>query len=241
MEATNGCSAQLGRWLHDKRPDVAMERYLLRHELTFIRQVLSGANRRGRTLEVCCGEGSIAISVQDPGFPIIGLDINPMPLEILRRRSSELPLLQGDAMCLPFADGSLDCVVAIQCLHFLNRQRFLQECGRTVRGGGLLIFESLNRHSYKWLQRRLRRCLSLNHSGALSDKWVAIASYSEIVREIAGHGFVAEAVSGYGWIPFARHSDSSWVDAMDRIEKALQFDRWYAISPRIIVAARKRP
>ena len=217
-----------------------MERYLLRHELMFVRQVLSGANSRERMLEVCCGDGSIAMAVQDSGLHTFGLDINPMPLELLRRRSSELRLTQGDAMYLPFADGSLDYVVAIQCLHFLNRPRFLQECGRVIRSGGLLIFESLNRHSYKWLQRRLRRCLSRNHSGALSDKWVDIASYGEIVREIAGHGFVVEVVSGYGWVPFARHSDSSWVDIWEGIEQALQLDHWYGISPRTIVAARKR-
>jgi SAM-dependent methyltransferase len=232
-------SAQFGQWLRDKRPDVAMERYLLRRELTFVRRVLGGTIQPRRLLEVCCGDGWITIPLHATGFPAVGLDINLVPLGILRRQFSGLPLVLGDAMCLPFADGSLDCVVAIQCLHFLDRTRFLQECSRIMRSGGLLILESLNRHSYKWLQRRLRRCFSRSPSGAVSDKWVDILSCGEILREIAGHGFTTEAVSGYGWIPFARHSNSSWVGVMARVEQALRLERWYSISPRIIVAARK--
>jgi len=232
-------SAQFGQWLRDKRPDVTTERYLLRYELAFVHRVLGDTSRPRRLLEVCCGDGWITIPIHDTGFPIVGLDINPVPLGILRRQSSGLPLVLGDAICLPFADGSLDGVVAIQCLHFLDRPRFLQECGRITRSGGLLIFESLNRHSYKWLRRRLRHCFSRNPSGAVSDKWVNIPSCGEIVREIADHGFAVEVVSGYGWIPFARHSDSSWVGVMSKLEQALRLDRWYSMSPRIIVAARK--
>lgn len=240
MESASIDSAQLTQWLRDKRPNVAMERYLLRRELAFLDRVLSEASRPRWMLEVCCGDGLVTIPLHNTGFRIVGLDINPMPLEILRRQSSGLPAVMGDATCLPFADNSLDCVIAIQCLHFLDRRNLLQECSRTMRSGGLLVLESLNRHSYKWLQRRLRRRISRNPSGALSDKWLDIASCGEVLHEIAVYGFIMEAVSGYGWLPFARHGDSAWVGVMDRIEQALGLERWYSISPRIIVAARKR-
>jgi hypothetical protein len=109
-----------------------------------------------------------------------------------------------------------------------------------MRWGGLLILESVNRYSYKWLQRRLRRWFSRNPSGAVSDKWVNIMSCGQVLSEITGHGFTIEAVSGYGWIPFARHSDSPLVDVLARIENSLGLARWHQASPRILVAAQKQ-
>ena len=153
-------SAQFEQWLHDKRPDVAMERYMLGRELAFVHHVLGATIQPRRLLEVCCGDGWITIPLHDNGISLVGLDFNPVPLEALRMQSGGLPLVLGDAMCLPFANGSIDSVVAIQCLHFLDRARFLQESSRIICDGGLLIFESLNRHSYKWLQRKLKRFLT---------------------------------------------------------------------------------
>ena len=83
--------------------------------------------------------------------------------------------------------------------------------------------------------------LNQNPFGTVSDKWLNILSCGEILDEIAGYGFVTEAVSGYGWIPFTRQSNSPWVGVMARIEQALRLDRWYSTSPRILVAARKSP
>lgn len=232
-------SVQLKHWSRDKRPDTAMERYLLQREQAFISRILGGTSRLEWLLDVCSGDGWIALPLHRMGLRTVGMDINPVPLALLRGRSNGVPLVQGNAMRLSFADDSLDCIVAIQCLHFLDRKRFLQECSRTIRRGGLLVLESLNRHSYKWLHRRLKSWLNRNPSGAVSAKWLRIPSYSEIVRAMTKHGFEIQAVSGYGWVPLPRHSDSSAVGTLASVERALQLGRWYCVSPRILLAARK--
>lgn len=216
-----------------------MERYLLQREQAFVRCVLKDAVQPYWLLEVCSGDGWMTLPLHKLGMHSIALDMNPIPLELLRTRSRTLPLVQADAVHLPFTECSLDCIVAIQCLHFLDRNRFLEECSRILCTQGLLVFESVNRHSYKWLHRRLRRWLSQKPSGATSDQWLSIPSSGEILRTMASHGFEIQAVSGYGWIPFPRHSNSAAVDTLARVEKALQLDRWYSVSPRILVAARK--
>jgi acetolactate synthase regulatory subunit len=70
-----------------------------------------------------------------------------------------------------------------------------------------------------------------------ADFWVT--EPSRVLRVIRDHGFDIQAVSGHGWIPFTRKSGSALVDVMARVERRLRLDRWYGISPRILVGARK--
>ena len=150
-------SAQSTQWLRDRRPDTPSERYLFRREYAFISRLLGDTTQPHRLLEVCSGDGWIALPLHSIGLRIVGLDINPVPLNVLRGRASDMPLVLGNGMRLPFVADSLGCVVAIQCLHYLDYIGFLQECSRVLCNDGLLIFETLNRHSYKWVLKKLRR------------------------------------------------------------------------------------
>ncbi len=101
-----------------------------------------------------------------------------------------------------------------------------------LRAGGLLIFDALNRHSYKWPLKLLSaRALALPSANL---------SCNEILRTTIQHGFEIQAVRGYNWVPFTRHSDSALVSVTALVEEMLQLGHYYRISPKILVAARKR-
>jgi len=240
MRAAPTESAQFNQWLRDRRLDTPSERYLLRREYAFVSRFVGNATQPGWLLEVCSGDGWIALPLHSRGLRVMGLDINPVPLNLLRKRANDMPLVLGNGIHLPFVAESLGCVVAIQCLHYLDTIRFLQECGRVLCNRGLLIFETLNRHSYKWVLKKLRRWLGLGPTADGYDRQLNIASCSQVLRGIREHGFEVQAVSGYGWIPFTRRSSSGLVEVIARIEKRLRLNRWYRISPRVLVGARKR-
>ncbi|MDP8924332.1 MAG: class I SAM-dependent methyltransferase [Chloroflexota bacterium] len=63
--------------------------------------------------------------------------------------------------------------------------------------------------------------------------------YREVLRAARDHDFEVRAVSGYTWLPFTRHSDSTLVRAAALVASALRLDRSYEISPKILVAARR--
>jgi SAM-dependent methyltransferase len=239
MEPVSKDSAQFTEWLRDRRFDTPSERYLFRREYAFVSQLLGDTSRPRWLLEVCSGDGWIALPLHGAGLRVMGLDINPVPLNLLRKRASDMPLVLGNGMRLPFSAGSLGGVVAIQCLYFLDYLSFLQECSRVLCKGGLFIFETLNRHSYKWGLKKLRRCLGLGPTAEWYDRQLNVAGCGQVLRVVRDYGFDIQAVSGYGWIPFTRKSGSGLVDAMARVERTLRLDRWYEISPRILVAARK--
>lgn len=219
--------------------DTTVGRYLLRREVAFIARSLGDATRPRRLLDLCCGSGSVTRLLHNTGLHVVGLDIDLVALGIFRRLSNQVPLVLGDALRLPLADGGLDCVVAIHCFDHLDRIQFLQECNRVLCNGGLLIFDSLNQHSYKWVLKRLRRSLGLDPPGNWSDKWINILSCGEVLRATANCGFEIQAVSGYNWVPFTQESDNNLVDTAALIEQALRLDCYYNISPRILIAARK--
>lgn len=170
----------------------------------------------------------------------MGLDISRRALDAFQQRSQDVPLVQGDVLCLPFARGSLDCVVAIHCFDHLDRIRFLQECSCVLRIGGLLIFDLVNRHSYKVILKRLRHWLSIAPTGNPSDKWIDVYSCREALSAIAHAGLDVQAVSGYGWIPFDVNSESKLVHVAARAEQVLRLATFPSVSPRVLVAARKQ-
>ena len=107
-----------------------------------VKRVLAQAGSGGNLLDVCCGTGDIAIALaqRGPGFRVTGLDFSPAMLEVAGRKGqgiSNLQFLQGDAMKLPFADGTFDAA----CISFGLRntpdyRRVLREMRRVVREGG---------------------------------------------------------------------------------------------------------
>ena len=64
--------------------------------------------------------------------------------------------------------------------------------------------------------------------------------YRQVLRAAVAHGFAIQAVSGYSWPPFTRNSNSRFVEAAALLESVLRLDRVYQISPKILVAAKKR-
>ena len=110
--------------------------------------------RDGRgALEVGCGTGHFTQSLKRRGFNAVGLDRSPAMLSAARGRFPSIPFILGDAHALPFRDRSVDAVVFIATLEFLeDPMRALREAVREARSAIIAI--ALNRHSLGGLSRR---------------------------------------------------------------------------------------
>jgi SAM-dependent methyltransferase len=212
---------------------------LLKREVEFIHRSLGNSNRTRILLDACCGSGSVSLSIQPPDSLAFGLDINYPALERFSEQSQRVPLIQGNVLCMPLADVSIDCILAIRCFDQLDRIRFLHECFRVLCAGGLLIFDALNRHSYKWSLKRLRGFFSKNHYSQSREKWINVLSCHEVLHTVKGCGFDVQTIYGYGWIPFTQAGNSILIKPASFIEKAIHLDRLFMISPRFLVAASK--
>ncbi len=102
-----------------------------------------------RFLDLCTGTGDLALAVlaRERGCAVVGADFSrPMLLRAARkaaRAGAPLPLVEADALALPFRDGSFDGVaVAFGVRNFEELDRGLFEMARVLRlGGRVLLLE----------------------------------------------------------------------------------------------------
>jgi ubiquinone/menaquinone biosynthesis C-methylase UbiE len=100
-----------------------------------------------RALEFGCGTGIFLEKVAAGGASITGIDLSS---DLLARCATRLAgvatvrLVRGNAMDLPFADGTFDAVYGSSILHHLDVDVALAEAARVLRPGGRLAFAEPN-------------------------------------------------------------------------------------------------
>jgi SAM-dependent methyltransferase len=103
-----------------------------------------------RVLELGCGGGQWSMFLAREGVDVVGLDLSEAQLETARVLTADLgvPLVQGAAEAVPFADGSFDVVF---CDHggmtWADPFRTVPEAARLLRRGGRFVFNA----STPWL------------------------------------------------------------------------------------------
>ena len=99
-----------------------------------------------RLLDVGCGFGGTIqqINARHSGMHLTGLNIDPRQLAAAEAQTTatngnDIDWVEADALQLPFADGTFDRVLAVECIfHFPSRERFLAEAARVLKPGGYL-------------------------------------------------------------------------------------------------------
>ncbi len=110
-----------------------------KNRLVHLAQVRQG----DRALDVCCGTGDIAQRLASAGAQVVGLDFSEPMLAVARQRGStcrRLEFIQGDAMRLPFGDGSFNIVTVGYGLRNLSSwETGLGEMLRVAKPGGRIL------------------------------------------------------------------------------------------------------
>ena len=91
-------------------------------------------------LDVGCGTGSV-LSVIRRQSDIVGygLDASPQMIEAARKKNPDCRFQAGDSAHLPYADASMDVVMACMAYHhFPEQAAFRQEARRVLKPGGRL-------------------------------------------------------------------------------------------------------
>jgi ubiquinone/menaquinone biosynthesis C-methylase UbiE len=167
MTGTSETPEERARAIKVKRRVYAKEAPAYDREADFIERWLFGTEHRGwacskatgDTLEVAIGTG-LNLPHYPPNVRLTGVDLSSDMLARAVRRAKELgrriPLTEGDAERLPFADGSFDTVVCTYALCSVRDDaRAISEMHRVLRPRGRLILVDHIRSSVApifWLQ-----------------------------------------------------------------------------------------
>jgi 2-polyprenyl-3-methyl-5-hydroxy-6-metoxy-1,4-benzoquinol methylase len=113
----------------------------------------SGFEPGDSVLEVGCGTAALASAIARRGAHVVATDLSLRWLVLARKRLTEegahgVDLLACAAETLPFPDGIFSVVAASDVVeHVDDARRFVGECARVLRPGGLLFLATPNRFS----------------------------------------------------------------------------------------------
>ncbi|HVF30914.1 MAG TPA: methyltransferase domain-containing protein [Pyrinomonadaceae bacterium] len=129
-------------------------------EKTLLREIEASDVREFSVLDVGCGSGELLRIIADHAAKngrdalLTGLDLNPISsttTQNLSRDYAEIVTVQGDALRLPFADGSFDYAISSLFFHHLSDQHIvdvLREMSRVTRRGVVVIDLHRDRVAY---------------------------------------------------------------------------------------------
>jgi demethylmenaquinone methyltransferase/2-methoxy-6-polyprenyl-1,4-benzoquinol methylase len=103
----------------------------------------SGVGTGGSALDVACGSGKLTAELARKAGPdglVTGLDFSIQMLEVARRDHPGIEFIEGDALSLPFDDGTFDAsTIAFGLRNLADPVRGLREMLRVVREGGRAV------------------------------------------------------------------------------------------------------
>lgn len=101
----------------------------------WLARAVSGA---GTVLDIACGSGPMSRELAAPDRTIIGIDLSADELRLAAERGPG-PWIRGDALRLPFRDGSFDAVTSSMGLLVVRPlPQVLAEITRVLKPGGVL-------------------------------------------------------------------------------------------------------
>lgn len=129
----------------------------------YVGWTLERINWRGdeAVLDLGCGPGIYYQRLLDqwPGLHYYGIDLLR---GMMKQHPAENGLIQGDALQLPFADGSLDVVMANHMLHHLpDIEAAVREVQRVLKPTGTFMVATNSMQSMPELQVLMRRAIVL--------------------------------------------------------------------------------
>jgi demethylmenaquinone methyltransferase/2-methoxy-6-polyprenyl-1,4-benzoquinol methylase len=157
-----------------------------------------------RVVDVACGTGDLCAALEHAGLLPIGVDFSA---GMLAHAGTDAPLVQADALRLPFADASIDGITCGFALRNVTDLRALfAEIARALRTGGrVALLETAEpegrvmRTGHRVYFRRVVPVLG----GALSDR----AAYAYLPRSMAylpSPGELSEMLASSGFTDVRR-------------------------------------
>jgi len=78
-----------------------------------VRKIQPLLKRDAQVLDVGCGTGDLSIELfEKTAARVVGLDFCRPMLELAKQKASQLSFIEGDGLCLPFAEGTFDALTA---------------------------------------------------------------------------------------------------------------------------------
>lgn len=119
----------------------------LKSELAYLQRTLT-LTSNSMVLDLCCGNGLIALPIAERVQRVVGIDhsqyLLDMGKKVLKKGNGEnVDLIRGEAVLLPFRDDAFDVVLCYGAFHYFPDYNYaelvMKEVLRVVKSGGTVV------------------------------------------------------------------------------------------------------
>lgn len=186
---------------------------------------LIGEDRATRVLDLGAGTGFLTNMLASLGYPTVGIDVSEgmMTLGVAHAARMGAPsfFMKGDALNLPFCDGSVDCIVNARLIWTISQpDAMLREWLRVLSPGGTLL------------------CFNRMKDDRGLERWNAEPTYgseavhAELTWENASFDDMTGALARAGFV------DAECIRLPDGLTRPeFDYDNWYVLCGTKPVAA----
>ncbi len=184
-----------GYWSNPSQADGSVEDFALASERLCQKiYTAAGVKENDQVLDAGCGFGGTIASLNEQfqNLHLTGLNIDPRQIarasqEVKPLDHNQIVFVEGDACQMPFADASMDVVLAVECIfHFPSRADFFREARRVLRPGGRLgICDFVPVTVFRSLQKVLAQFGALMVAGTYGrvDSYFTLSDYQTLAQE----------------------------------------------------------
>ncbi len=127
----------------------------------------------GKLLDIGCGTAAYLKDLQNLGFRCIGVDLSGKTLswatQWKKRLGLNYPLVQGDALALPFKSRGFDYAMCVAVIHHLDsakkRIKALKEMRRVLKKGGRGMITVWNKNQPRFKNKKKDAIIPWTHEG----------------------------------------------------------------------------
>lgn len=212
-------------------------RYITGVERQVILRAESIAGAPGNAVDFGCGGGRWSKELAGRGWNMTCLDVSRPALALCQRNvpSAKCILTRSDHQHVSLPSQSAQLALCVEVIPLIESRWFLPEVHRVLSDRGIFVGVYINGKSLRGLAWRLKKRLLNGHDGPQFYN----SSYSDWRRGLNESGFELLHEESCCWGPFTRDSNSPFVPACARMERALGLHRVVTWSPWVVFIARK--
>jgi SAM-dependent methyltransferase len=212
-------------------------RYLTEVERQVILRGEGWAGIPGKAVDLGCGSGRWSKLLAARGWDMTCLDVDGHALAVCQRNVPGATCVLNDAdnngIHLPSASAKL--ALCIEVIPLIEADWFVAEVHRILSRRGILVGVYINGRSLRGLAWRMKHRLLNHYNGVQFYR----SCYSAWKSRLLATGFELLHEESCCWGPFRRDSNSPFVPACARMERALGLHRVVKWSPWVVFIARK--
>ena len=196
----------------------------------------------GKVLDCGCGAGDNARILQERGWHVTGVTIDPNEMEAARQFCEAIYLCDLENGLLPDISTKFDAILASHVLeHLAAPERLLQDVRQRLNPEGVLAVALPNIAHYRQRILRLRGCFDYTETGQLDRTHLRFYTYGTAMQLLERNGFELVYAGVHGSLPWWKARQFVYASVIDRVDKWAVHRRPNLLGHQSLLIARATP